>query len=329
MSVLTNFPGLGRIIDALERKGPVTGQGPWECHCPCPGHTHDDARKSGRIWVTGERVCVWCYKQSLGHTWKEWVAALGVDKADWFSTKAPRRDEWVQREVVARHHYRDERGKVLFTVFRTEPKGFWQERSHVLDDGHSVTLQGLKGGWYIQDARDRWKYQQADPKPGQRAIMAPEVRRVIYRLPEIEALPLEEPVYLVEGEKAAEVLTHYGCQATTTAQGAQHFTPGVLHPLKGRHVSILPDADPDGFKHACTLAGACMMVLAASVRVVRWRKGEVPVGGDVQDWIRAVGLDGLEGRCQDRFFRETEPYGLSEVDENGFPVELADVGSAG
>jgi hypothetical protein len=311
------YPGLGRILDALEARGKVRSAGDqmWDCRCPCPGHKHDDANPSGRVVVMGNRVVPICYAKALGHTWKEWVYALGLAKADWFLSGDERSDWHQPRMIFAKYPYHDEDGKVLYTVVRTEPKGFWQERPFVTDDKRELVLHGMQAGWYALD-RDRWKPVRGTEQPAG-AVLAPECRRVIYRLPEVEAAPLEEPVFFVEGEKVAELLRHFDLVATTTSQGASHFTPGQLKPLKDRHVVVVPDADPDGFRHACTVAGACMMVLAASVRVVRWKKAEVPPGGDLTDWVRATGIDDVYDRAVERFYRQCEPYALADTTTDG------------
>jgi putative DNA primase/helicase len=90
--------------------------------------------------------------------------------------------------IVAEYDYVDEKGKLLFQTVRFEPKDFRQRQP----DG--------KGGW-------QWNLNG--------------VRRIPYRLNELIATKnrKREWVWLVEGEKDADLLSHYGHAATTTPMG--------------------------------------------------------------------------------------------------------------
>src|SRR5579862_3420628 len=93
-----------------------------------------------------------------------------------------------QRRMVAEYDYRSESGELLFQVCRFEPKDFRQRRP----DGN--------GGW-------DWKLNG--------------VTRTLYRLPELtEALALERPVFVVEGEKDVDALGKLGIFATCNPGGA-------------------------------------------------------------------------------------------------------------
>jgi hypothetical protein len=93
-----------------------------------------------------------------------------------------------QRREVAWYDYVDAEGKLLFQVVRYEPKSFSQRRP------------GPNGTWI-------------DNLDG--------VTRVVYRLPElVEALALDRPVFIVEGEKDADNLWKLGIPATTNPGGA-------------------------------------------------------------------------------------------------------------
>lgn len=119
---------------------------------------------------------------------------------------------------------------------------------------------------------------------------------VLYRLPELLAADTAQPVYIVEGEKCADELAGRGLVVTTNAGGALkwHNTPGARDYLRGRHVIILPDNDPEkpdkrhesrnGRRHAAEVA-ADLYGVAASVRVLMLPT--LPVKGDVYDWLAA------------------------------------------
>jgi len=79
--------------------------------------------------------------------------------------------------------------------------------------------------------------------------------RPIYRLPYIKnSNPQEEPVFVTEGEKAADALASVGLQATTSSGGAKAPQKTNWSPLAGRNVVIWPDADEAGMTYANEVA---------------------------------------------------------------------------
>jgi hypothetical protein len=120
--------------------------------------------------------------------------------------------------VVARYDYTDERGALLYQVQRHKPKRFTQRRP---------------------DRNNGWSYQLGD------------VRRVLYRLPELLAYP-DGTVFVCEGEKDADNIAKLGHCATTVASG--RWTGVNIKPLRNRDVVILQDADEAGEKKARTAA---------------------------------------------------------------------------
>jgi RecA-family ATPase len=153
--------------------------------------------------------------------------------------------------IVATYDYRDEGGNLLFQVVRKDPKAFLQRRP----DG--------KGGWI-------WKLG--------------EVRRVLYRLPEVLRADM---VFVVEGEKDADNLHTLGLTATTCPQGAGQWEPEYSESLKGKHVVILPDNDDIGHKHAHNVGGFVFSGGAASIKIIELP--DLPHKGDVSDWLAAGG----------------------------------------
>ena len=122
-------------------------------------------------------------------------------------------DDDAVRHEIATYAYHDENGELLFEVVRYQPKGFAQRRP----DG--------TGGWI-------WNLDQ--------------VRRVLYRLPEILAADPNEPVFIVEGEKDVDALRALGLAATTNPGGAGKWRSEYGESLRGRQVVALPDNDAVG-----------------------------------------------------------------------------------
>lgn len=118
--------------------------------------------------------------------------------------------------LAKQYDYYDSDGVLRYQVQRFEPKTFRQRRP---DD---------KGGW-------------------------------LYNLNDVEALPYnlvgmmqnpDAPVFIVEGEKAAERLCQLGLVASTNHGGAKNWKPELNQYFKGRNVIVLPDNDDAGRAHA-------------------------------------------------------------------------------
>jgi len=163
----------------------------------------------------------------------------------------PRAKNGERARISATYDYFDETGVLLYQVVRLEPKSFRQRQPRP------------EGGW-------RWDMQG--------------VRRVLYRLPELLAAPVERTVLVVEGEKDADALARMGRVATTNVSGAGKWRPEYGEALRGRKVCILPDNDEPGHKHAEQVRDALVGV-AGSVEI-RPLPG-LPPHGDVSDWLAA------------------------------------------
>jgi len=160
------------------------------------------------------------------------------------------RGDDTQRKIVRTYDYRDETGSLLFQVVRYNPKKFKQRRS----DGNGGWLWDLNG-----------------------------TRRVLYRLPELTA-SLDNPVWIVEGEKDADRLAKEGLLATTNSGGADKWRPAYNQCLRDRDIIIIPDNDEAGKRHAHTVARS-LTGTAKSVKIVHIPN--LPHKGDVTGWLDA------------------------------------------
>jgi putative DNA primase/helicase len=169
-----------------------------------------------------------------------------------------RAPEW---EVVAEYIYRDETGGPLFRVQRKRRMG--------------------ATGWEKTFAQSRWL-------DGRWVSGVKGVRLVPYRLPELVAAEMMEPVFVCEGEKDVDRLAGVGLTATCNPMGAgkARMFSDWLGYFRGRHLVILPDNDLPGRKHAAEVAGVLLPV-AAAVRVLELPG--LPEKGDLYDWLDAGG----------------------------------------
>lgn len=152
------------------------------------------------------------------------------------------------RFMSACYDYVDENGEVRYQVRRYEPKTFRQCRP----DGN--------GGWL---------YNMQD------------VEALPYRLPDILANP-EAPIFVVEGEKAADKLAKVAIVATTSHGGAKKWQATLNRWFEGRQVVVLPDNDEAGKAHADMVVAQLFGVAKAIKRV---ELPDLPDKGDVVDWL--------------------------------------------
>ena len=104
----------------------------------------------------------------------------------------------------------------------------------------------------------------------------------IYRLPEL--LSTKGSVYIVEGEKCADALTEIGIGATTSG-AADSAGRADWSPLRGRECVIWPDNDEAGRGYAAAVIDRLRAVGCASARIIDVGKLELPIKGDVVDWL--------------------------------------------
>ena len=129
------------------------------------------------------------------------------------------------KQIDATYDYKDEGGRLLYQVVRFAHKQFRQRRPD-------------------PDVPGEWIWKLGD------------VRRVLYRLPELIAAMAERPgecVYVVEGEKDVDALWRAGAIATCNPHGAgkwKSVAKDAARELKGREVIVIADADEPGRKHA-------------------------------------------------------------------------------
>ena len=153
-------------------------------------------------------------------------------------------------KVVATYTYTDGQGNEVLKVERRE----------------SDTTPRRKAFFQLtQDALERWVMK-----------VLPGTQLPPYNYDAILAHP-NEPIYVVEGEKAAEALIRQGLLATTNPGGAgkwSRIAPQYRQSFNNRHVIILPDADTPGRQHATDVALDLEGHGAASIKVVELYPGE-------------------------------------------------------
>lgn len=247
--VLSHFDGVRNNISRPET---------WKARCPA----HDDRSPSLSIWMgrkgfllvrcwAGGRCQLPAILDAAGLTMKD---LYPPDTEGPYERHRGVRTTEPKRREVACYDYANEHGEILYQAVRLEPKSFRQRRP-LPDGGWAWNLDG--------------------------------VPRVLYRLPDILARP-SWPVLVVEGEKDVNALHDIGLLATCNVGGTgMGWRDEYSQVLTGRRVTILPDNDEAGLRHACCVAGSLLIHGAASVRVVFLPN--LPAGGDVSDFLARDG----------------------------------------
>lgn len=238
---------LDRVTTALNEYGSSQRGTQW--NCPGPSHEKGDEHRSLQVTRNNVGAGLYCH---MGCSAEEIVDTIGLRMTDLFDEEA------VPVSIeVARYHYVNLDGEVLFTKVRYEPKTF--------KIGHT---NGAGWEWGLGNAR-----------------------RILYNLPEVKhAIALSQTIYVVEGEKDCDRLGREGCTATTNFDGAAlpdvkpKWKAEYSDMLAGAKVVIVADRDPAGYAHARAVKES-LTGRAMSVKIVQAAVDKP--GADVSDHFDA------------------------------------------
>jgi DNA primase (bacterial type) len=157
------------------------------------------------------------------------------------------------KKISAVYGYKDENGKLLFQVVRYTPKTFKQRRP----DGKGSWIYNLKG-----------------------------VTPTLYQLPELLKSPLDETIFIAEGEKGVESLIEHGLTATCSPMGAGKWRDEYSYYFTSRKAIVLPDNDETGRRHAEQVASS-LYSITKEVKVLDLPN--LSEKEDVYDWFTGGG----------------------------------------
>lgn len=232
-------------------------------HCPGPSHQRGDRDPSLGVNEKDGKVLVSCYG---GCSQPEVIAAL-QGRGLW--ARPHERNGHAAQPTrlptpIAEFAYPDQFGETNFWVVKFPPPSPGAKKT----------------------------FKQKRPLPGGGVAWEKGDTRLLYRLPALLAAPKDQTVWLCEGEKDADRLTSLGLVATTCAGGAKKWNDAHSAWLSGRTVVILEDNDTAGRedvlikRRGLRQAGAHCAILSLP---------DLPLGGDVSDWLDAGGpLEELE-----------------------------------
>ena len=179
----------------------------------------------------------------------------------------------MSKKLIHTYDYKNKKGEVVHQTLRYEPKTFRQRRTPIASDD-------------AKDVNDGWVYSLAGIVP------------LLYRLPELLEAGKHELIYLVEGEKDADLLASWGLNVTSVPMGAGKWRPEYARYFRGRWVVVVEDHDAEnekgvrpGEKGAGDIALELIAAKCDKVGILKMRDlwKSAPEGTDISDWARHRG----------------------------------------
>lgn len=299
------MPGYRLYSDIVRRLGDCRASGDGlTFRCPFPDrHRHGDRNWSCRFWVGHDgRAMARCL--GCGASWAEIVGWVGLPADQWFPDRhtrgGGRMSDGPKPKLVATYDYRDAGGVLLFQKLRYEPKTFRtrmplpariQRRANdptcIPPDADSWVWGITPGEYGRASTPGKWDfYPVRDGHQHSISLTADDCPEPpLYRLPELLAADPRQPVFVVEGERDADLLRGLGFVSVCGHAGSSQWGSHWSAVLAGRRVVVVPDDNDVGYAHAARVFGWLALFGAASVRMLGWDRHEPGPGGGVGNWL--------------------------------------------
>jgi hypothetical protein len=149
-----------------------------------------------------------------------------------------------------------------------------------VDEFGEVTAQKVR--YELEDGSKT--YRQYHIMNGERVPTIRNWTPIPYNLPAMIAKP-NDPVFICEGEKAAEFLAgFYGVVAVSAHQGSSDWPAAITPWFHGRLVVVIPDNDIPGWKYAKRVVRA-LLGTAQAIKVVDLADDQSAIGDDAVEYI--------------------------------------------
>lgn len=274
---------MAKVLERLQDIEPC-GDG-WKASCP----THEDKAPSLSVRTREDgAVQLKCF---AGCSNDVIVGAIGLQMRDLFpeSSQQPRRKPNGTKRTKPSPAPRKP----------TIPKkGFPNEHAAVSNLRHR--LGEVQGQWKYTDATGKavaYAVRFSDKEPGSKtfrpvSFVEGQWRHCklpgphpLYQLPELlDPQRKNEPVFVVEGEKAADMGRSLNLPCTTSAGGSSGANSTDWSPLAGRNVVILPDNDEPGEKFAAEVT-RLLQILNPPAVVRKLCLPNLPPKGDLVEYV--------------------------------------------
>jgi hypothetical protein len=285
------------IISRLKDVKHVPQRQMWRCCCPViANHRNGDKNQSAAVFVSSRTndLIFRCFK---GCTALQAADAIGVPIKLWCAQQKGK-EVRMTTEKADKYYYRDALGKLALRVIRRQNKSFLQQRP--IFDPETGNVIGFT------DSLAPGIYRSVPPKHTQFTLLQDNEEVTdckVQKLPEFEPIPYnlnlitkfpDHIVFVVEGERKADLMYQMGFLATCNNGGACNWTKTQSQWLTNREVIILPDYDAMGTKHAQLVAGSLIDNGVLSVSILRLEKIDRHAWQDKDDIIDAVRRAGRE-----------------------------------
>ena len=268
------------IAAALGRSRPAAN-GEWLASCPVVDHGQGNGDRNPSLSVTDAdgKLLLKCHGGCSQHDVWAAVRDLGL---------LPQLSEWVEPLVIRPingHHPAPvpvprPPGQLPRSTGQVHMTGEWE-----YVDEHGVVLF-VKQRFKTSDAKGKTYKLLRVMSDGSRQASMQGARVIPYRLSDVfEAKLQAKPVFLCEGEKAADALASIGVFCSTSHTGAGSWPAANSHWFADLNIVLVPDNDAPGYRYASLVASA-LLPIAKSVRLLA-----LPVGHteDAFEWVMAGG----------------------------------------
>ena len=278
---------LDLVLDRLRTAGKHVKRSGHGYSCQCPGH--NDRHSS--LSVTGGQggaALLYCH---AGCSIEEVLEGLGLEKSDLFpktsdgpfrASQDPAGSCSSPRERGSRERPKS-KARTFVTVNDAEA---WLAKKNQRHADHRYDYLSADGElvqrilrWDIDGKKNILPVSRSDEGWAIRGLKTP---CPLYRLPEFRA---EEPIYVFEGEKAADAAAAIGLNATTSCGGAKRARKSDWSICRGRDVIVVPDHDEPGDDYADDVCELAQAAGASSTRIIRLaeRFGDLREHDDIVD----------------------------------------------
>jgi len=268
------------IAAALGRSRPAAN-GEWLASCPVVDHGQGNGDRNPSLSVTDAdgKLLLKCHGGCSQHDVWAAVRDMGL---------LPQLSEWVEPLVVRPingHHPVPEQIPRPPVQFPPAPRQVHLTGEWEYADEHGVVLF-VKQRFMTSDTKGKTYKLLRVMSDGSRQTSMQGARVIPYRLSDVlEAKLQAKPVFLCEGEKAADALASIGVFCSTSHTGAGSWPAANSTWFADMNIVLVPDNDQPGYRYASLVASA-LLPIAKSVRLLA-----LPVGHteDAFEWVMAGG----------------------------------------
>jgi len=268
------------IAAALGRSRPAAN-GEWLASCPVVDHGQGNGDRNPSLSVTDSdgKLLLKCHGGCSQHDVWAAVRDLGL---------LPQLSEWVEPLVIRPingHHPAPVQIPRTPVQFPPAPVQLHLTGEWEYVDEHGVVLF-VKQRFKTSDSKGKTYKLLRVMSDGTRQASMQGARVIPYRLADVLEAKLQgKPVFLCEGEKAADALASIGVFTSTSHTGAGSWPAANSTWFADLNIVLVPDNDAPGYRYASLVASA-LLPIAKSVRLLA-----LPVGHtqDAFEWVAAGG----------------------------------------